>query len=425
MYTKALHLYDFKCYGKAVLRLQYPGRTGKGISSLNNVNLVLGDNGGGKSSILRALAIAVLAPALLESGFVPYRLVRRGNTEDAPVKESLLKIEAVATADEYFPSTARKKLQLMARLEPRGNRSSQDRLHLDSTPDSPIAKLLEDDYSPAFFLVGYGATRRVETGDYSPSSARRSRGLRYLRVAGLFEDQVALRPLQLWLPRLQKRNPQRFDQVVVLINRVLPDNVRFTGEQDEEDEQYTFLFDNIATPFSSLSDGYKAFVGWIGDLLGHLCDVATDNTPIDAIPGMVLVDEIDLHLHPQWQRNVVPSLAAAFPKLQFVLTSHSPLVASTVKRENVFITDTAHDGTATILQIEENVYGRSMEQLLLSSYFGMQSTRPEAFQAEGEQLFRKAAEGDAVAALDFLERLTHAAPLTHGAVTNKGGKLQG
>ena len=65
------------------------------------------------------------------------------------------------------------------------------------------------------------------------------------------------------------------------------------------------------------------------------------------------------------------------PKLQFVLTSHSPLVASTVKRENVFVSDTAEDGTATIEQLEEKVYGRSAEQLLLSSYFGLQTTRPK------------------------------------------------
>lgn len=411
MYAKSLHIYDFKCYGKAVLRLQYPGRSGKGVSDIKNVNLILGDNGGGKSSILRALAIAALAPALLESGFVPYRLVRRGPPDEAPVKESLIKIEAVTTADEYFPATTRKKLELLARLEPRGPRSSQDRLHLESTPDSPISKLLEDDYSPAFFVVGYGATRRVETGDYSASSARRSRGLRYLRIAGLFEDQMTLRPLQIWLPRLQSRNPERFDQVIQLLNSVLPDNVRFSGERDEDDDQYLFQFDGISTPLTSLSDGYKAFIGWVGDLLGHLCDVTPEEKRIDDVPGMVLVDEIDLHLHPEWQRSVVPSLAVAFPKLQFVFTSHSPLVASTVKRENVFITDSAEDGTATVQQLQENIYGRSMEQLLLSSYFGLQTTRPASFQRESEVLLRKAADGDAMAALDFLERLTQAAPL--------------
>lgn len=154
--------------------------------------------------MLRALAIATLAPALLESGFVPYRLVRRAKPDAPSVAQCLLKIEALITRVEAFPGSRRKKLELLARLETRG-KGSLDRLHLESTPDSPISRLLEDDYSPAFFVVGYGATRRVETGNYSASSARRSRGLRYQRIAGLFEDQLTLRPLHLWLSRLQHR----------------------------------------------------------------------------------------------------------------------------------------------------------------------------------------------------------------------------
>ncbi|MEW5621911.1 AAA family ATPase [Pseudomonas putida] len=414
MYAKSLHIYDFKCYGKAVLDLQYPSRVGKSVPELKNVNLILGDNGGGKSSVLRALAIATLAPALLESGFVPYRLIRRAKPDAPSVAQCLLKIEAVITRDESFPQSRSKKLELLARLETRG-KGSLDRLHLESTPDSPISRLLEDDYSPAFFVVGYGATRRVETGDYSASSARRSRGLRYQRIAGLFEDQLTLRPLQLWLSRLQHRAPQRLESVIELLNRVLPGNIRFTGERDEEDEQYLFLFDGTPTPFTALSDGYKAFIGWVSDLLSHLCDVTPENRRIDEVPGMVLVDEIDLHLHPEWQRSVVPTLATTFPQLQFVFTSHSPLVASTVKRENIFITDTAEDGTATIKQLEEHVFGKSMEQLLLSAYFGLQTTRPDAFKAEDEQLFEKAANGDTTAALDFLARLTHPAPLPASA----------
>lgn len=422
LYAKSLHIYDFKCYGKAVLDLQYPTRVGKDVSELKNVNLILGDNGGGKSSILRAMAIAALAPALLESGFVPYRLVRRAKPDTPAVERCLLKIEAIGTLDESFElSGNRKKPELLARLETRG-RGSLDRLHLESTPDSPIAQLLADDYSPAFFVVGYGATRRVESGEYSESSARRSRGLRYRRIAGLFEDQMTLRPLQLWLPRLHSRAPHRHDSVVELLNRVLPPDIRFTGERDEEDEQYVFLFNDIPTPFSALSDGYKAFIGWVSDLIGHLCDVVPAELNLDEVPGMVLVDEIDLHLHPQWQRSVVPTLAGAFPHLQFLFTSHSPLVASTVKRENVFITNTADDGTATIKQLEEHVFGRSMEQLLLSSYFGLQSTRPDSFQAEGEALFRQAADGDANAALDFLARLTNAAPLTNSSASRKPEK---
>lgn len=405
MYARSLSIYGFRSIGKARLSLQHPGRTGKGVSKIDNVNLILGDNGGGKSSVLRALAIAMLAPALLESGFVPLRLVRRPRPEEPAVDHALLKIEAVPGKGEVFPEGVRKRnAELLARIE-RRPRGDIDRLHLDSTPDSPIAQIVHDDYSPAFFVVGYGATRWVETGEFSPSSARRSRGLRYQRIASMFEDHVPLRPLQSWLPRLRSSTSGRFAECVDLVDRGLPGNVRFVGDVDEN-EQFVFLFEGVPTPFTSLSDGYKAFIGWLSDLIGHLVDVAPADTALDRLPGIVLVDEIDLHLHPAWQRDVVPNLAALLPQMQFVFTSHSPLIASTVHRENVFVTDVAEDGTATVKQIEESVFGRSAEQLLLSSYFGLTTTRAESFQEDARALFRQAADGSSEAALTYLERLT-------------------
>jgi hypothetical protein len=400
MYAKQLSAYEFRCFGKAVMELQYPGRRGKGTSEIPNVNLILGDNGGGKSSVLRAIAIAVLAPVLLESGFVAYRMVRRPKG-----KNSLVKVNGRLSGDEYNAIASGKKkpadLEMLARFEARENQS-RDRLHLDSTPNSPIANLIYDDKSPAFFLVGYGATRRVETGDFSESSARRLRGLRYQRVAGLFEDHVAVRPLQVWFQKLDKRFRT---QACDLLNAVLPPNVRFDGEFDADDEQYLFNFNGLPTPFSSLSDGYKAFVGMAGDLIGHLADVCPPDLRLDAISGIVLIDEIDLHLHPEWQRTILPSLAKAFPKLQFVCTTHSPLVASTVRSENVFVTAEADNGTATIKQIDERVFGQSAEQLLLSSYFGLQTTRSPDAMNEADTLLANAASGNKQAAVDFLAKL--------------------
>lgn len=417
MYAKSLDIYAFKAFGRAKLRLQYPGRRSANPPRLRNVNLILGDNGGGKSSVLRALAIAMLAPALLDSGFVPYRLVRRGRPNERHYESALLKVSGEASEGEIVPRPETKRrtnsIELLARIDLR-NRGNLDRLHLEQTPESPITDLISDDFSPAYFVVGYGATRRVETGDYSPSSAKRARGLRYQRISGLFEDHLALRPLQAWLPKLRDRSPERFRQAVDLINAVLPENICFGGELDPVEEQFMFLFEAVETPFTALSDGYKAFIGWVGDLVGQLADVAPPDAKLADVRGVVLVDEIDLHLHPAWQRAVVPTLAAAFPRLQFVFTSHSPLVASTVERENVFVTDMDADGTATIKQLDEKVFGRSAEQLLLSSYFGLESTRPTTFQDQARVLFRRAADGDSEAAIAYLDSLTLPAEQAQG-----------
>jgi hypothetical protein len=403
VYAKTLSIYNFRCFGRAILELRHPDKADSKLLEMPNVNLILGDNGGGKSSVLRAIAIAALAPALIDSGFVAHRMVRRPDA-----KETLLKLTCdIDPLDLVNKSSVYSSVELLARIERRGS-GSLDRLHLDKTPESPIERLIYDDKSHTFFVVGYGATRRTETGDFVDSSARRSRGLRYLRVAGLFEDQVTLRPLQAWLPKIS--NKKRKQEAIEKINSLLPLGVTFDGSYDKVEQQFIFKFEGVRTPFTSLSDGYKAFIGWCGDLIGHLCDVTPRNLSIDRISGIVLIDEIDLHLHPSWQRTVLPTLAKSFPRLQFVVTSHSPLVASAARKENIFVTDIASDSTATIKQIEEKAFGRGADQLLLSSYFGLETSRSPLFESKSKTLFAQAAKGDVKSAIAYLNQL--AAPTT-------------
>lgn len=410
MYAKSLHLENFKCFGQVAVAFQYPGRSGEDVPVLDNVNLILGDNGGGKTSILRAIAIAVLAQTLGESGFVAWRLVRRPKPGEKPLKFARLAVKIDASTGDYswVATEIDPQFELSVRLDAKNSKVGNeiDKLS-DFNPNLSDFMHFCFDVSQFFpFIVGYGATRRLETGDYSESSARRSRGPRYARVAGLFEDHLALRPIQIWANKIRQKDPQTYAYALEKFNQVLPANVRFTGEFEDDDGQAIFMFNDAPTPLMALSDGYKSFIGWIGDLIGQLLDVTEDKIPIDQIPGIVLLDEIDLHLHPAWQRSVVPALAKAFPRLQFFFTSHSPLVAATVQHQNVFITDIAPDGTAMLKQIEEHVYGRGIEELLLSSYFGLLSTRPEAFQEQAHGLFLRAANGDSMAALEYLQRLT-------------------
>jgi hypothetical protein len=412
MYVKSLHLYDFKCFAKAALDLRYPGEPDP-KEGFGNINLILGDNGGGKSSVLRAIAIAALAPAIIGGGFVPYRLVRRVPEGPHP-KESLLKIKAVLSPQERGdgigkPPVKRRRAngrpkpeavrEMLARLRagPRGD----DRLHLESTPSNPIDELLHDSYSPTFFIVGYGATRRVEGRGYSPESAARSRKARYQRIASLFEDSMSLRPMHAWLPN----RPDRMEEVTAILNATLPDSVRFDGRLEGTDE-YLFMHDGLETPFQSLSDGYRAFIGWMADLLGHLCDVCPEGTALKEQEGIVLVDEIDLHLHPSWQLTVVEQLSKALPKLQFVFSSHSPLIANTVHRHNVHVTGHDEDGMPTIMQLEENLYARGAEGVLLSPYFGLESTLPQAVtDMEAQQIEKISAtiKGDGTVSRDSIK----------------------
>ena len=88
-------------------------------------------------------------------------------------------------------------------------------------------------------------------------------------------------------------------------------------------------------PFGTLSDGYRAYLGLVADLIYHLQMNCPHGGNLTDMTGIVLVDDIDLHLHPKWQRTVVPHLAGTFPRLQFILTTHSPLVTGTLHADNV------------------------------------------------------------------------------------------
>jgi hypothetical protein len=83
----------------------------------------------------------------------------------------------------------------------------------------------------------------------------------------------------------------------------------------------------LAVPTLWLSQGYQATMAWVADLVGQVWWEAKKQViPLDDMEGICLVDELDLHLHPRWQATLVSSLKRAFPRIQFIATTHSPMV---------------------------------------------------------------------------------------------------
>jgi predicted ATP-binding protein involved in virulence len=90
---------------------------------------------------------------------------------------------------------------------------------------------------------------------------------------------------------------------------------------------------------NQLSDGEKCLLAMVGDLARRMAMVAREGQdPLD-VEAVVMIDEIELHLHPRWQREVVPALLRTFPRSQFVLTTHSPQVLGSVARDSIFVLD--------------------------------------------------------------------------------------
>jgi hypothetical protein len=395
LYVSRIRISNLRSFREAEAAFCHPGC--EGAPQVDNVTLLLGDNGAGKTSVLRAVALAALAPVIGSSGFRPYRLVRRTDTEAAPVAsisgDFILHVQDVGRDH----GAAEQKAETKTLIERRGD--------LETVVPTPSKgsewEGIFEEGSPAFLVVGYGASRRVESSaTLDVSSRAKSRFVRYERVAGLFEDHVTLVPLGSWLPRFRSENPGRHRQVISLINRLLPPETRI--QEEPEGSEYIFLHNGASVPFAALSDGYRAFIGWVADLLYHVSMGAPSGARLDETRGIVLLDEVDLHLHPAWQRVVVPQLAKALPRLQFILTSHSPLVVGTLHSENLRLIEADESGASMVKRLQEHVHGLTADQILVSSYFGLSTPRaPEAV-----ALSRRAHEGDHEAARAFLTRLS-------------------
>ena len=132
-------------------------------------------------------------------------------------------------------------------------------------------------------------------------------------------------------------------------------------------------------PMKELSDGYKNTLSMVADIAYRMAvlnpwlldDVLKETT------GIVLIDEIDLHLHPQWQQRIIGDLRTIFPKVQFIVSTHAPLVINSVKKENLLIlTD------QQAVEPQNEVFGRDANAIL-SSVMGA-SERP----SEIKQMFQ-------------------------------------
>lgn len=112
--------------------------------------------------------------------------------------------------------------------------------------------------------------------------------------------------------------------------------------------------------FASLSDGEKGIIALFGDISRRLTLANPESSDSNKENGIILIDEIDQHLHPAWQRKIVPCLLKTFPNCQFVITTHSPQVLGEIKSENIRILNNGEIFTTN------QSFGLSTQDILLN-----------------------------------------------------------
>ncbi len=411
MFIDSIQLENFRTFRSSTIDFVHPQQDFEGLKlpkpRLPNVNLLLGNNGFGKTTLLKAIALAALGPAVRSSGIFPNRLVRRepetANAKTPPQLHDKAVIETRFTShpQDQIPSGIGK-LESRVEVVRKGDLEELNWAHRDEKPWHPIFS----SSSAAFFFVGYGATRRVEKRERVDMGSRSSTVFaRALRVQSLFEDAYSLLPFNSWLPEISHSNPSRYEEVKHLVNQLMgSSHYRFDGEMEEG--EYLYERGGLKVPFGVLSDGYRAFLGWIGDLLYHVCMTAPSGKKLRDNCGIVMVDEIDLHLHPQWQMTVLETLATALPNIQFIVTSHSPLIVGSLEWMNIIMMQPGTRQASVAKRIEWAVHGLDADQILLTDFFGLESTRAPGKKRTLKELSLKARGGDSDAAIDLLEAMS-------------------
>lgn len=370
VYFLGLELENVRCFGeKAKLDLS----DGKG--NWQRWTVILGDNGTGKTTLLQSISLfeteerlsppdfkimragpkmKKIAAFFIEKDFLNYK----DNNQIANNKVVLLTL-----TDIVFVSPEDKTNKLEIQLFKNGG---------IATPSFDLEDKVELD------IYGYGASRFMNLKAESESENE--------NCITLFNDTAKLVNAEEWLlnmdyaasreSHLKSFAEKRKKLIIEVLLDLLPDirDINFTTPTKEKltpslefETEYGYW-----VSIHNLSLGYKTMVAWMVDLAARMFKrYPESNNPLKE-PAIVLVDEIDLHLHPKWQRKIFDYLSDKFPKTQFIVTAHSPLIVQSAPKDaNIVVLRKSEDGSHVIIDNDvKSVQNWRLDQILSSDLFG-------------------------------------------------------
>ena len=327
-----------------------------------NFNLIVGENGLGKTSLLEALAIAT------GSWFLGLKGYDSRNIRDEDIRSITTFEQRLFQIRQQFPVVIQafgtlgslKDAGWTRALEGVGGRTTRIGAGLIKTFAENCGRkvmLGEEVVLPAISYYGAGRLwmepkdmqgettpkklpKRAAPQDLSDDSSTDDAEFFASRLVGYrysVDPRCSPRDLLRWM-RFQRRieldegtDSEPFRLVLEAIRACIPVNsLRFSIRHGTLVAE---LASGTLMPFSNLSDGYRNMIAMVGDL-AYKCAVLNPHlgrAALEETHGVVLIDELDLHLHPTWQRRVIEDLRSTFPKIQFICTTHSPFLIQSLR----------------------------------------------------------------------------------------------
>ena len=239
------------------------------------------------------------------------------------------------------------------------------------------------------FLLSYGASRRMNKKSY----------LKYIETndlkSSLFDETIELINVEEWFiekflktkfsdEKIKKKVENQLEIVKNLLIEILPDVVAIDIKPLKEVNDKFKVEVKISSDWINLRDlsyGYQTISALIVDISANMMDKYYESDNPLKEPVIILIDEIDLHLHPKWQRTVIDKLSYFFPKAQFIVTAHSPLIVQASEGVNANIVVCRKEDDRVIIDNKpENVKGWRVDQILTSDLFEVESSRSKSAQ---------------------------------------------
>lgn len=380
MFVESIHLKSIRSIDTLVWRV--------GAGPAAGWHVILGDNGAGKSTVLRCVALALAGETealALRQNWDTW--LRRGTDHG----EMTVMVRPDSIYDKFVKGGKTPKnyaLPLALSLRRDGGVVSLKRI---TTSPDPTRHVWGS--GAGWFSASYGPFRRFSGGDKDQEKLFYSNP-RLARHLSVFGESIALSEAVEWLKMLQFRaleqHPTEKDFIGVLRDFVNQPDFLPHGAKLERvsSEGVRFVDGNgYELPVDSLSDGYRSVLSMTFELIRQLAATfgveglfSPDRTQI--LPsGVVLIDEVDAHLHPTWQRRIGPWFRKHFPNIQFIVTTHSPLVCQSASEGTVF--ELARPGSGeqgrmvTGAELDRLVYGDILDAYG-TGLFGDGVTRSQA-----------------------------------------------